>query len=355
MNTNALILAHTLSDQDLLSRLEALAATERETSVELVAHLAALDVRRHVIAAEGYASLFAYCRQALRLSEDAACNRIAAARACRRFPEVLDRLASGDLSLTTIRLLGRHLTQDNHRAVLARASGKSRREIEVLAAELAPRQDAPTMVRKLPAPAPVTRLPGTPAPPPEATRTPAEAAATIEVFLPPPRSTVQPTAPERHRVQLTIGPETHEKLRRLQELLRPEIPTGDPAAIFDRAITRLLDEVEKRKCGAAAIPPAVRKAVWQRDRGQCAFVARKGLRCTERHFLHYHHRIPHALGGPATKDNISLRCRLHNRYESDRVFGTRETPRRAETQRRGSGATSTDWQPSIPWTVAHTV
>jgi 5-methylcytosine-specific restriction endonuclease McrA len=182
------------------------------------------------------------------------------------------------------------------------------------------------------------------------------------------------TAPERYRVQLTIGPETHDKLRRLQELLRPEIPSGDPAAIFDRAITRLLEDVEKRKCGAAAsvirpgadktettrratrtIPRAVRKAVWLRDGGQCAFVSRKGRRCTERHFLHYHHRIPHALGGPATVDNISLRCRLHNQYESDLVFGRRETRGQDETQRRGSGTTSTDWQPSIPCTVAHTV
>jgi hypothetical protein len=73
----------------------------------------------------------------LRLSEDAACNRIEAARACRRFPQILDLLAAGALTLSSVRLLGRHLTAENHQAVLARAAGKSRREIDALAAPAA--------------------------------------------------------------------------------------------------------------------------------------------------------------------------------------------------------------------------
>jgi hypothetical protein len=87
-----------------------LAGKERDALVELVAHLAELDSRPHVYAAAGYGSLFSYCTQALRLSEDAACNRIDAARACRRFPVILDLLSSGEVTLTAVRLLGRHLT-----------------------------------------------------------------------------------------------------------------------------------------------------------------------------------------------------------------------------------------------------
>src|SRR6185295_13391501 len=94
--------------------------------------------------------LFSYCTEALRLSEDAACSRIEAARACRRFPVILDRLASGELTLTTVRRLGRHLTPDNHQAVLARAARRSRSQIEALVAELAPQPDVPTSLRKLP-------------------------------------------------------------------------------------------------------------------------------------------------------------------------------------------------------------
>jgi hypothetical protein len=83
---NALATADALSDQDLLAHLDQLAGHERETIAELVAHLAALDERRDVYVAKGYSSLFAYCREALHLSEDAACNRIDVARACRNFP-----------------------------------------------------------------------------------------------------------------------------------------------------------------------------------------------------------------------------------------------------------------------------
>ena len=147
---NIFATAAALSDQALLDRLDFLAGKEREASVDLVAHLAALDARPAAYAAQGYGSLFAYCTQALRLSEDATCNRIEAARVCRRFPVILDLLASGAMSLTSVRLLGRHLTAENHQAVLARANGRSRREIESLIAELAPRPDVPTSVRMVP-------------------------------------------------------------------------------------------------------------------------------------------------------------------------------------------------------------
>ena len=279
MNTNILVTASALSDQDLLARLEMLAGKEREASAELVAHLAALDSRPALFAAQGYGSLFSYCTQALRLSEDAACNRIEAARACRRFPLILDLLASGSLSLTSVRLLGPHLTAENHESVLAKARDRTRREIEALVAELAPRPDLPSTVRKLPCrtatPIPVGRAcawPGRlalgwrlacarawrPAPGPAMTSVPSAAGAAIapspSALPATPRPIVQASAPERYRVQFTIGQETHEKLRRLQALLRREIPDGDPGAIFDRALTVLLEKVEKTKLAAAAKP-----------------------------------------------------------------------------------------------------
>jgi hypothetical protein len=352
MQNNILVTASALSDQDLLARLVTLAGKEREASVELVAHLAALDSRPALFAAQGYGSLFSYCTQALRLSEDATCNRIDAARACRRFPLILELLASGSLTLTSVRLLGKHLTAENHQSVLAKARDRTRREIEVLIAELAPRPDIPSTVRKLP----------TATPPPSAGASPAmtsvssAAGPSLSPLPATPRPVVQAWAPERYRVQLTIGQETHEKLRRLQELLRREIPSGDPGVIFDRALTVLLDRVEKTKLGAAEkprpnrpippgtdpnpsirpgtdnqarkapvrsrhIPREVQRAVWRRDGGQCAFVAPTGRRCTERTFLEFHHVQAYALQGPPTVANISLRCWRHNQYEAELVFG----------------------------------
>ena len=68
-----------------------------------------------------------------------------------------------------------------------------------------------------------------------------------------------------------------------------------------------------------AIPAAVRRAVWARDGGRCAFVGTHG-RCTETAFLEYHHRQPFAAGGKATVENIELRCRAHNAYEAQLFF-----------------------------------
>src|SRR5215212_6317066 len=97
-----------------------------------------------VYAAKGYGSIFNYCTQALKLSEDSACNRIETAKACRRFPVLFDHLESGAMTLSSVRLLARQLTNENHEAAIERAKGCTLRQIEVLIAELAPKPDAPT-------------------------------------------------------------------------------------------------------------------------------------------------------------------------------------------------------------------
>jgi len=75
---NAFASLKRLSDAELITRVKALAARERGATALLVAHLAELDTR-DVLLREGYASLFAYCRDALQLSEHEALNRIEAA------------------------------------------------------------------------------------------------------------------------------------------------------------------------------------------------------------------------------------------------------------------------------------
>jgi hypothetical protein len=339
MNTNMFALASRLSDHDLLDRIAALAGQERMTSAELVAHLAALDARPSLYAALGYGSLFGYCTQVLRLSEDAACNRIDVAHACRRFPVILEHLASGALSLATVRLLRPHLTPENHEAVVAKASGRSRQDVLELIAELAPRPDVPSSVRKLPMPQPASTAASEPVAASEVGLLSVPAAETPILTPPSRRPVIEPTSPDRYRVQFTVRKETHDKLRRLQALLRREIPNGDPAAIFDRAVTVLLEKVEKEKIGATQKPRAIRpgtdksrsrhtpnesrRVAWRRDGGRCGFVAASGQRCGETAFLEFHHLEPYALGGPPTPANISLRCRRHNQYEAERAFGPR--------------------------------
>jgi hypothetical protein len=107
------------------------ARDERHATAQLVAHLAELDARRLYLGA-GKSSLFTYCRDVLGLSEDAAYNRVEAARASRLFPRILEQLVDGSLTVTSVRLLARLLTAENHRELLAAASRRSKREVEEL-------------------------------------------------------------------------------------------------------------------------------------------------------------------------------------------------------------------------------
>jgi hypothetical protein len=134
-----------------------------------------------------------------------------------------------------------------------------------------------------------------------------------------------------------IGAGTLDKLRRAQDLLRHVLPSGDEAVILDRALATLLADLARKplavterpreaarpRPGARSIPAEVKRRVWLRDTGRCAFVAATGRRCTERAFLEFHHVEPRALGGEATPANIQLRCRCHNACEARPEFGQR--------------------------------
>jgi hypothetical protein len=112
-------------------------------------------------------------------------------------------------------------------------------------------------------------------------------------------------------------------------------PKGDAAAVLEQALDLLLEDLARRRfastsaprpeqesaAGSRHVPAAVKRAVWVRDRGRCAFVGTSGRRCGERRFVQFHHRHPHALGGPATVDNIALRCAAHNAHEARADYG----------------------------------
>ena len=176
------------------------------------------------------------------------------------------------------------------------------------------------------------------------------------------RAEVKPLAPERYKIQFTVDRETHDRLRRAQDLLRHRIPDGDLAAIFDKALTLLLKEISKAKHAATerprpARPPATasetsrhipaeaRRAVWQRDGGQCAFIGSRG-RCTETGFLEFHHLVPYAAGGEAAIANLELRCRAHNAYEAEQYYGPRLAPLLPDERARPTAERATGSGPS---------
>ena len=366
-----------LTDGELLLRLADILRQSRRNEALLVAHIAEADSRR-LYAREASPSMFAYCTERLHLSEAEAYLRIAAARASREHPILIAMLADGRLHLTAIAKLAPHLTPDNRDAVLKRTTHCSKRQVEELAAELAPRPDAPALIRKLPEPPPTAPAPTSAGPGPDRIAGSSfelrpdsvapqfergQAAAPSEPGLgrqgatgssaelrpdgvgearvapaPAPPASVQPLAPGRYRVQFTASAGLRDKLERLQALLRSSVPGADLAAVIEDAVTEKLERLEARRFGLTKaprknppqtgtkrasrhIPAAVRRAVHERDGGRCRFVDEQGRRCTARHGLEYHHRHPVAMGGDHSPQGIALACKAHNLYLAEMDYG----------------------------------
>ncbi len=328
-----------LTDPQLIHALSRCVRDERGSTAVLVAHLAEMDARRLHLSL-GFSSLFEYCCQVLRLSESATCKRIDVARVARRFPALLDRLADGALTLTSARLVGPHLTAENHGELIAAAAGLRKRAVEEMLARRFPKPDVATLVRKLPATAPALPLPAPPLETPDGTSPPAReapGALLARVQSPPPRPPATPLSADRYQIRFTASAATWKKLQVARDLLRHTVPSGDVGEIFDRALTALIDDLARKKCGAVTkaahggrdsaarsrhVPAKVRRVVWTRDQGRCAFVGSSGRRCQERGRLEFHHVEPYAVGGSATVANIELRCRAHNSYEAVLCYGS---------------------------------
>jgi len=323
-----------LSDDELLRRVSDLLAQSRRVEWVLVAHIAEVDARR-LFARQAWPSMIQYCMGALHLSEGEAYRRIAAARMSRKYPVILSMLEDGRLHLCGISVLSRHLRDANYEDLLARATHKTKRAIEILVAELAPKPDVPPTIRKRPqskveaAPREAANelCPGrveqnAPAPepaPPPAREKPA---------------TVEPLSKARYKVAFTASEELRDKLKRLEALM----PGNDLASIIDAAVSEKLERVEAKRFGKTKKPrksleeadtspgvrrisAAVRRFVCERDHDQCTFVSQNGKRCPERDRLEFHHDVPYGLGGDRSAMNIRLLCKLHNAYMAELDYG----------------------------------
>jgi hypothetical protein len=140
-----------LSSGALTARLAELLSKERRCIVDFLWHLAELD-RRHTVLELGYASLFAYCTEALRLPNASAWRRTTAARLLVRFPLAAEYLADGRLCLSTFVLLRDVLKPENHRDLLERASLLSEDAVKMLLVTLQPRPEVKASIRRLPNP-----------------------------------------------------------------------------------------------------------------------------------------------------------------------------------------------------------
>src|SRR5438067_5553757 len=114
-----------LGNEELIASTRELLRRACVVEADLLLHLAEIEGRNlHLKMASS--SMFTFCVGELGFSENQAYCRIMVARAGKRFPFVIESLRSGLVHLTGLRLLVPHLTAENHREVLAQATGKSK-------------------------------------------------------------------------------------------------------------------------------------------------------------------------------------------------------------------------------------
>ena len=179
----------------------------------------------------------------------------------------------------------------------------------------------------------------------------------------PRRTEMKPLSDKLHVVRMTVGPEFLAELEEVKAALSHQVPPGSTLEVLLRRCFRIaLDACSRRRrggkqrkpavpakhasgpvaeppgrsaeSGEAArvmdgdmrprsryVPVAVRREVWERDAGRCAFVGSNGKRCGSRERVELHHKVPFATGGEATAACLELRCNAHNLFEARLDFG----------------------------------
>lgn len=338
----------TLSDEELSGELNFHAEREKRNLASLLAHLGEFD-RRRLPQKSGHESTFMYCVRVLRYDEGGAYRRVHAARVIRKYPKVLDAVADGSLTLTSLILLSPILNEDNHAALFQEARGKSKREVELLVAAHDPRPPVPDSMRRLPAPpAWYSRPPLPPASteadsPSDPTSAPAQS---LELHAAPPREwqAIMPLSIDRVRIGFDAAIALMRLIDRARQVLRHKYPEGRLEDIVTDALQILLDRKDPQRKLALKTPSLVRdsaadareprflremragryipawvkRAVWQRDDGRCAWRFEEGTLCGSRDGIEYDHIQPVAKGGRSDSPrNVRLLCRLHNREAAE--------------------------------------
>ena len=354
-------------DEVLLRNTNTLIVEERGTVAMVLAHLAEIDARK-LYAPLGCSSMFVYCVQKLRFSEDAAYKRIQAARIARKFPMLFTELAEGRLHLTAVCLLAPYLTEANVEELVRAAAHRRKSEVEDLLAlcfqpgrsvgagsqtELAPEQVALGQAQDGEAGhvsltedrlAPEQVQGGDAVLHAEGQLAPEQVGLTKRQLAPEQVGTGSLSSQVQRLVPLMVLPEIRDRVRYMQALLSHSIPTGDVSKVLARALDLLADHVEKRRFGTGTgarrrrtgarnryIPADVRHAVWHRDEGRCTFVGEDGHGCNSDMYLEFDHVDPR--NREDTVQGLRLRCRTHNQHEAERVFGTEFMARKREEAR----------------------
>lgn len=334
-------------DDSLIQELKFVVERERRNLAAVLVVLGEYGYRR-LYRDEGYYSLFEYCMRVLKYDESSAYRHITAARVVRQYPHALPLVESGELTLTSILILAPVLTTENNAVMFNEARGKTRRELETIVAGKNPLPARMDYIRTVPAPPPAwgpgsTNVPGEAAGslPGDRILSPAQQGGDIlSIQTPRDWQAVMPLSLERVRIGFDAAVELTKLLDRAKQVLRHKYPEGRIEDVFRDALVFFLDRkdparrltlkpealvrdaaehanhdprfLRDMKAGRY-IPAWVKRAVWDRDGGRCAWRFEDGTLCGSKDWIEYDHVTPFAKGGRSDAPrNVRLLCRLHN-------------------------------------------
>jgi len=320
-------LLHELTDAELLARVDSVAVSSRTMLANLLRFLLEVE-RRDLHLKEACSSLAEFCRRKLQLTPSEGRRRARVVRVAKSFPIVIDLIASGDLSLSSIERVAKRLTKENHRELLSAITNKTQDEVTDVLARRFPNPDVSTNVRH--------------------------------------HQTVKPTHRQRlsgesYRVGLTMSREMMAKLERATRRLSHRNPTLDFVTTLEWALDELLAKLDKEVLGKADAPRpekptkdnrlsrAGRRTAYERDGEQCSYTSVDGTRCDGTSFLEVDHVEPKGRGGSGDSTNTRILCRAHNQFLARETYGSAFVQSRI-AERRSAAKSST-----LPTTLAKAV
>jgi hypothetical protein len=253
-----------LTDEVLIEDTKLLVSKEREVLVKLLHHLKEIDSRK-LYSDLGYSSLFSYLTKGLGYSESSACRRISATRLLKTHPEIESKIEEGSLNLTNLNQAAfafkdKTIDQKN---LLSKIENKSSEETKK------------------------------------------------EIFkelgkLPDSKESIKVNSQNTYELKITIDEETNELIKELKGLSH-----GELSSLLKEALKTQVELKKKKKFALTAKNAAaatvtikrtpinsLKREVFTRDQ-----VCQK---CGTNYHLNFDHRIPFALNGETTSENLRL-------------------------------------------------
>lgn len=333
-----------LTDQELDVAVLVAAKNERLALVVVLEHLAEVDRRKSF--SPRFESLHAYAAGHLGYDSKSAWRRVSALRLLQEIPEIAPAIESGKLDLTKIVLAQNHFRTETRAALAAPAPEET---ISFLPVEAVAPKSSLTKADKFGVLNCMMNQTSR-----EAQRSLISKSSAPEKMIRP--DYVKPLACQSNEVRVVLSDEDLALVRELKGLLAHKIPNATVSEVVSLALREAVAAIKKEQSGEgkkrrAAREPirsdegsaedaseapqtkdrvatkaesrrragaALKRNVWNRAEGKCEI-------CASRKALEYDHKVPFAMGGKTTFENLRLLCRNCNQRESIKIFGPRTT------------------------------